>query len=447
MTFFSIIVPVFNDERYLVSAVKSILHQKYSDYELIIINDASTDNSGLIADKFSVDYSKVKVIHNESNAGVAASRNSGLSVANGDYIIFLDSDDMLIGDCLNGLTQIIKRQPDTELIVGRWVGEHGTASNSRLFEDTSVLKSNNPTMLVAHINSINYQPNVCWHYVIKRKLILEKRLQFRNVKIAEDQEFVAKLLCLVASVAYFDHPFYLHRGTGRLSKSMDLLTSIGIVEIIKSLGHFLKDNNQLGTEQKRFILSVIRNVSGMLAVRLTLLNEMEIEEIEEFLEQGFWRTNKLHDIFRDLNLLYLIDGKRREGGLLNLKQQVENKVLSIMHNVKHSELYIFCASIDAFSMGSILRKNGYQILGLVDNNPALNGTTQDGFSVYGPEIFSSKVREDNRNCIVIVCNPSVKVFDDIVRQLVQYGLREENIKHSKQIWCITQDPDSKRKSK
>ncbi|MBN3033544.1 MAG: glycosyltransferase family 2 protein [Candidatus Saganbacteria bacterium] len=437
MPLFSVIIPVFNAEKDLEAAVNSILRQEYTDCEIIIVDDASTDDSGLIADKLSANTpKKIKVIHNTSRSGVGTSRNIGLSAVKGDYIIFLDADDMLMGDCLNGLTQLIRKCPGTDLIVARWKKDGGAASNSRLFEDTSLLNSSDPIKLVAHMNEINWLNYVCWHYIVERKFLLEKRLRFINAWIAEDQEFVTKLLCLAASVAYFNHTMYLYRGTGVISKSMDLLTSVGFVKIVISLAHFLKNNPQFKEEQKKFILSRIKSVSGMLTGRLTLLNEAELEGLEEFIGSSARKAHEIHDIFKALGLFYLIEKGGQGSSVLNIMQEVENSVLSIVSQVKCKKLYIFCASIDASSTGSILLKNGYHVLGLVDNNPAFNRATQNKFFVYGPEVFSSKNREDNHDCAVIVCHQSVEMFDKIARQLMQYGLVKENIRHLKPKWAI-----------
>ena len=88
----SIIVPVYNVEKYLNSCVDSIMNQTYYDYELILVDDGSTDRSGLICDKYAKQYENVYVLHN-SNKGAAASRNAGLNIAKGRYVLFCDADD------------------------------------------------------------------------------------------------------------------------------------------------------------------------------------------------------------------------------------------------------------------------------------------------------------------------------------------------------------------
>lgn len=89
----SIIMPVYNSEKYIEDAVNSILKQTYNNWELIIVNDCSTDNSSKIINRFCENDSRIKVYHLEKNVGVSRARNYGIENSNGEYIAFLDSDD------------------------------------------------------------------------------------------------------------------------------------------------------------------------------------------------------------------------------------------------------------------------------------------------------------------------------------------------------------------
>lgn len=90
----SVIVPVYNTEKYLDRCIRSIINQTFSDFELILVDDGSKDNSGFICDEWEKKDSRIKVIH-QKNAGAGAARNAGLRVAKGEYIGFIDSDDWI----------------------------------------------------------------------------------------------------------------------------------------------------------------------------------------------------------------------------------------------------------------------------------------------------------------------------------------------------------------
>ena len=94
MTIVTIIVPVYNAEKYLHKCIDSILTQTYTDFELLLINDGSKDNSGTICNEYAMKDSRIRVFHKE-NAGVSKARNMGLDNAKGEWITFVDSDDCL----------------------------------------------------------------------------------------------------------------------------------------------------------------------------------------------------------------------------------------------------------------------------------------------------------------------------------------------------------------
>ena len=90
----SIIIPVYNVEKYLNKCIDSCIGQTYSNFEIILINDGSIDNSPAICDKFAAQYDYIKVIHKQ-NSGVSDARNAGLEIASGKYVTFVDSDDII----------------------------------------------------------------------------------------------------------------------------------------------------------------------------------------------------------------------------------------------------------------------------------------------------------------------------------------------------------------
>lgn len=104
----SVIVPVYNVEKYLKKCIKSIMSQSYTNLEIILINDGSTDNSGKICDELKEQDKRIKVIH-KSNGGLSDARNAGLKIANGKYIGFVDSDDYIAEDMFETLYNINKK--------------------------------------------------------------------------------------------------------------------------------------------------------------------------------------------------------------------------------------------------------------------------------------------------------------------------------------------------
>ena len=96
----SIITPIYNSENFLEETVVSILNQSYSNWELLLIDDCSTDNTLALANKYSNKFSNIIVLKNQTNSGAAVSRNKGITAASGDFIAFLDADDLFLPNAL-----------------------------------------------------------------------------------------------------------------------------------------------------------------------------------------------------------------------------------------------------------------------------------------------------------------------------------------------------------
>lgn len=104
----SVIVPVYNVEQYLHRCVNSLINQSYKDYEIILVNDGSTDNSGNICDDYAKNYSNIRVIH-KKNGGLSSARNTGTDNSNGEYITFIDSDDLVSNTYLETLFELLNK--------------------------------------------------------------------------------------------------------------------------------------------------------------------------------------------------------------------------------------------------------------------------------------------------------------------------------------------------
>ena len=131
----SVVVPVYNVERYLAQCVDSILQQTYTPYEIILVDDGSTDNSGKIADEYAEKYKIIRVIHKE-NAGLGYARNTGIENARGNWIVFLDSDDYFTPHLLEKLV-VAQQEYAADLVVGGYerIDESGNIVGGLKYND------------------------------------------------------------------------------------------------------------------------------------------------------------------------------------------------------------------------------------------------------------------------------------------------------------------------
>lgn len=203
---FSVIVPVFNVEKYLEEAVNSLLEQTYSSYEIILVNDGSTDSSGEICRKYKENNKQIILIEQE-NKGLSEARNIGKEHANGEFIYYFDSDDILAKNALYDWWSIFKsNNVDIIFFEGEAFGikNESLKYNRAELHHHKIIKSN----IFLHNSKIDgtYTPSPCL-YVIKRSIA--KINQFHPKIIHEDELYYAKLLLrepintYVSPVVYF----------------------------------------------------------------------------------------------------------------------------------------------------------------------------------------------------------------------------------------------------
>ncbi|WP_455719406.1 glycosyltransferase family 2 protein [Agathobacter sp.] len=117
----SVIVPVYNVEKYLEKCIESILHQTYKDFELVLIDDGSSDSSGIICDEYG-DRDNIVIVH-KTNGGLADARNRGIEISRGDYITFIDSDDYIRSDYLETLYEVLCKT-DVDIVISNFINIH-----------------------------------------------------------------------------------------------------------------------------------------------------------------------------------------------------------------------------------------------------------------------------------------------------------------------------------
>ena len=223
---FSVIIPVFNRPVPVRNAVQSVINQNYENWECIVVDDASTDSTFSVCQELSYCDSRVKAIRLENNGGVSAARNAGLAKAEGDWIIFLDSDDELVPDAMSILSRVIG-QTDVEIVT------FATSQEWSPSEEICCKVLNRDfirsTILPQHINIMPQTNDFLRPYVankcIKRALIEKNNIRFDEWRRTwEDNVFLVKCLDLCNSIYVIPDKLYLigdYQGTSHLSRLVD----------------------------------------------------------------------------------------------------------------------------------------------------------------------------------------------------------------------------------
>lgn len=230
---YSIIIPVYNVEIYLKQCVDSILNQKYKDYEIILVDDGSTDNSGKLCDVFGRQFDSIKVVH-KVNGGLSSARNVGAKMAKGDYIIFLDSDDYWVNDnCLLVINESIKRTNCDVLVWNSCKYFERLKRFEKRITQTEKVKVVNPKENILS----QYEFRACaWDKAINKNIYEKEQYSFREGTLSEDVEWTFDLLKNIKHIALLDYQINVYRQragsitkTQREKKTVDMIAHIDIL--------------------------------------------------------------------------------------------------------------------------------------------------------------------------------------------------------------------------
>ena len=277
----SYIVPVYNVEAYLDKCLQSLYNQSLElvDFEVVIINDGSSDNSLKIIEKYRSLYQNITLIDQE-NQGLSVARNNGIGQAKGDYILCVDSDDFLIQDSISNLLQ---KAIDLDLDVLR--GEYrycDDAGNFLLLDDTKRHRYQYSYKIID--GDLLFQCIYCKEFyipllLIRRSLLLENRLYFREHVYFEDIEFAFKLSLLAKRVMYVPIVFYIYRlRDGSITRN---LTYSGMIIYPEKTNRVLEETI---TQLTVYLLISLSNFT--VKDRKELLKQLDMKSISSLLVFG-----------------------------------------------------------------------------------------------------------------------------------------------------------------
>lgn len=290
----SVIVPVYKSEKYLDRCVRSILNQTYQDFELILVDDGSPDNSPLLCDKWAENDSRVYVIHKE-NGGASSARNAGLKIAKGRWIAFADSDDWLDRTALKTLYDLVNQYNVPMAIGGMRAVQKYTDASIVMKQNAKVLSNAD---LMSRFFRLNGEPDthsVCG--AIIRRDILED-YSFIEGRMNEDVETCYYLARKCEAAVYTDAPLYNYfkniegvTNSGFSKKKLDLLDIWDIVQ--KQVEQFTPEYSyacEMNCKRARFTLLTQMSLNGY--DHDDSLMKKTKQQLKKEVRQSFWPLMK-----------------------------------------------------------------------------------------------------------------------------------------------------------
>jgi glycosyltransferase involved in cell wall biosynthesis len=207
---FSIIIPVYNVEDYIRPCIDSVLSQTFTNYDCILVEDSSTDNSPAICDEYAAKYFNIQAIHGKSK-GLSGARNVGIKESAGEYVVFLDSDDLFFSN--EALKNLYER---TEKLKNDVIYN----SNINLFNETDSLQCDyidkrvlicEPQKFYRESEKDDRTLSTAWLFVVKRDFIYRHDLFFREGILLEDMHWSPRVIAFADTIAINHSPFYAYR--------------------------------------------------------------------------------------------------------------------------------------------------------------------------------------------------------------------------------------------
>lgn len=287
----SIIVPVYNIEKYLSRCIDSILFQTYTNFELILVDDGSSDMSGKICDEYMKKDSRISVIH-QSNMGVVVARNHAINISSGDFLVFVDGDDYLEESFL---METVARAISTNSDI-IWTDYFETSQIIKSIPDYEAVRSIEVTVKYLISDIIK---GFLWNKLIKRSFYINSKIETdEGCTIMEDKYIMLQLLCNKPVMNYITKPLY-HYSIRETSATGSLKHPF--LEALPNIQHmydYLRNNK---------IYEIYKEDFGRFAmkVKFTILSEYGLEKARRFMKFAH-KTVSNYSLSTKMSLFYWI---------------------------------------------------------------------------------------------------------------------------------------------
>ena len=318
---FSIIVPIYNIEKYIEKCIKSVLIQNYRNFELILVNDGSTDNSQNICEEYSKIDDRIIVI-NKKNGGLPAARNTGIEIVSGDYICHLDGDDFWKEGYLEYLNNKLSgKKIDVLFGCGRY-DFFGNNNYNKEYYYKITRKLFNKNELIKYIMSIDHEiPASAWSNVYNTSFVKNKELFFtEGLTWSEDTDNYFNVLLNCQTYDFMDEIYYVYRKDNAfaMTKKYSYKNIFSNIFVLRKWYEIYNDSD-LNDEIKR--ISNVRFANTYIYISLFVVNtnSMDKEKLCEDIIRDFEIMKNCRGIkYRTIYYLYKICGLKTSFNILKL---------------------------------------------------------------------------------------------------------------------------------
>tara|TARA_Y100000590_G_C15683322_1_gene1000632 strand:+ start:87 stop:1388 length:1302 start_codon:yes stop_codon:yes gene_type:complete len=424
---FSVVIPIYNSEKFLSTTIKSVINQKNKKTEIILVNDNSSDNSKKICQFYKKKFNFIKLINNKKNYGVGYCRNQAIKNAKGKYIVFLDSDDALINNSLNKLEKFIIKNFYPEVIPVRYIKMTYPQNNDKFIKDN--IKNYNSKKLINYILRTNIPFSDCWFFVIKKEFLIINNINFPNSRFGESEIFVAKTICLMNRFACFNCKFYHKKDRiNSLTHSSDYNTTYSILNNLIQFNIFFNKNN-FDILRNKFLEKYIQGIFGVFTALLILRNKNEVVKISKLLDR--YKKNLFNFIKfpEKIDLLELINKFGSNNGLSRYAESIKKNKFSKIKNIdlKNNQIFLYCRSQYTAATLKILKENGIYALGVIDDNKQFKNSKFLDFKTMTSNDLFKKFKNKLNNIVIIITHQKINTSNKISNYLSMNQILKKKI--------------------
>lgn len=296
----SVVVAIYNVEKYLKRCLESLCHQSFDNYELILVNDGSSDNSAAIIDEYYLKYPNLIRVLNKQNGGLSDARNCGLSIAHGEYIMFIDGDDFVEADCLKQCVLMMEKGLDLLIFdYNQYYLKNNTKEKISLNLGFEISNLNNKPSILA------YMPNAAWNKMYKTKLFKDNGIYYPYSFRHQDLGTSAKLLLQADKVGYLNKALYnyLIDRPNNITQQIDSKI-YHIITMSKEIIEYYKEHQAFEKYQSELMFLVKINCSQSLKKAMKLKDKKFvfkfIDDVFNMYDKYFKNTTSNYDLVKEV---------------------------------------------------------------------------------------------------------------------------------------------------
>ena len=287
----SVIIPVYNVEKYIKKCLDSLVNQTLKDIEIIVVNDGSPDKSQKIIDKYVKKYPDMIKSYVKENGGQGSARNFGFDKSKGKYICYVDSDDYIDEDMIEKLYNNIEQEKSDIAICG----------NKIISEDYQLIKNETAFEYDYHDNVVNalFGKMAVWNKIYKRELIEDNNLQFRSKVWYEDLDFSVKAILSANKISYIDEPLYNYLlRPGSTMNNSNINRNLELIQAFDEVLTYAKKNKKYNKKKDEIEFLCVDHMYISAIVRIILADadkknkKVVIKKFKDYLNENFKKFKK-----------------------------------------------------------------------------------------------------------------------------------------------------------